>query len=322
MTTPTFSVIVAVYQAADVVADAVASALAQTFPPLEVVVCDDGSTDDVAGALTGFDERVRLVRIDHAGVAAARNAAVRVATGDFVVLLDADDVWLPRRLEAIAGVLAAQPDVDLVTTDAVLLDDGRVVGRFYDTTEFAHDEQRLAILDRNYVLGHVAVRRSRFLAIGGFDERLHCAEDWDLWIRLLLDGSRLALVDEPLSEYRARAGSLTADRVQALWARVATLEKTRTNPHLTAGERDALDEALARHRRRAQLVEAESALRAGGWSARRASLAVARNRDHGPRTRAKAATGAVAPGLAARWLDRRATTTGRTWLRRGGPRGD
>src|SRR5919106_6197910 len=90
---PTFSVLVPAYQAAETIGEALDSALGQTAPPLEVIVCDDGSTDDLDGALASYTERIVLLRKQKGGAASARNAAARAASGDFVALLDADDEY-------------------------------------------------------------------------------------------------------------------------------------------------------------------------------------------------------------------------------------
>ena len=137
---PSLSVIVAAYQAAEVIGDAVGSALGQTVPPLEVIVCDDGSTDDLAGALAPFGDRVRLLRQANGGEAAAKNAAAAAASGDYVVVLDADDVFEPERLEALGACLAARPDLDLLTTDGWVELGGRRVRRVY------HEGFRLSLI--------------------------------------------------------------------------------------------------------------------------------------------------------------------------------
>ena len=118
--TPTFSIIVAAYQAADTIGDTLASAFAQTLPPREVVVCDDGSTDDLDGALRPFRDRITLLRQENRGEGAAKNAAARAASGDFVVILDADDVFDRRRLEALGELAVARPYLDVLTTNALL----------------------------------------------------------------------------------------------------------------------------------------------------------------------------------------------------------
>src|SRR5918995_4101698 len=84
---PTFSAIIAAYQAADFVCDAIESLLAQTLPPIEIVVCDDGSTDDLAGALAPYRDRLVFLRKENGGEASAKNAAAKAASGDFIAIL-------------------------------------------------------------------------------------------------------------------------------------------------------------------------------------------------------------------------------------------
>lgn len=145
---PTFSVIIAAYEASKFIGAAVESALSQTRPPHEVVVCDDGSTDDLAGALRPYVDRIRLLRQENRGEGAAKNAAARAATGDFVVVLDADDRFFPERLEALGELASLRPDLDILTTDALMAnDDGRVLGRYqHDQATFVTGDQRLGIL--------------------------------------------------------------------------------------------------------------------------------------------------------------------------------
>ena len=130
---PLVSVVVPTYNRAALVVAAVRSALAQTWTRLEVVVVDDGSTDDTAAALAALaDDRVRYVRQDNAGVSAARNRALAEARGDLVAFLDSDDSWLPWKLEAEVAVLDRHPDAGLVWTDMCAVDDaGRVVSERY-----------------------------------------------------------------------------------------------------------------------------------------------------------------------------------------------
>ena len=125
---PTFSVVIATYNSAATIAEAIESALAQTLPPLEVIVGDDGSTDHTAAALEPYWERIRYFRQEHRGVASARNAALGMARGEFFAVLDADDAYLPERLEALAALSAVRPDLDLLSTDLVYEVDGRPVG--------------------------------------------------------------------------------------------------------------------------------------------------------------------------------------------------
>jgi glycosyltransferase involved in cell wall biosynthesis len=111
---PTVSVIIPTYNSAALVTAAVQSALAQTLPPAEVIVVDDGSIDDTRQRLSTY--RARYLHQLNQGVAAARNHGLREASGDFIAFLDADDVWHPRKLELQIAAIAANPDLVLLGT--------------------------------------------------------------------------------------------------------------------------------------------------------------------------------------------------------------
>jgi GT2 family glycosyltransferase len=300
---PTFSVIVGAFQAAETVGEAVDSALAQTLPPHEVIVCDDGSTDDIVGALRRFGDRIRLLRHDHRGPGAAKRTASEAASGDFVVILDADDAFHPRRLEALGEAAAARPDLDLLTTDAVYEVDGVVVHRCYGSeSEFVTEDQRRAILQANFIFGAAAIRRASLFEVGGFDPSLPRLDDWDCWVRLLLAGSAAGLVYEPLYRYRIYRGSLSFDRAADLREQVRMLERARGNPHLRPDEQPLLARAIAAAKTSALDAEAEDAVRHERPGRRRllASLAIARGVP--TQRRGEAIAALVAPGLAARRL--------------------
>ena len=302
---PTFSVIIPAYQAAAFVADAVASALDQTAPPLEVVVCDDGSTDDIDGALAPFSDRIVLVRQENRGLPAAKNAAARAASGDFVAILDADDVYLPERLEALGALGAQRPDLDIITTDVAIEADGEVLARLSDGNPFEVDDQRAAILRRNFIWSGAAVRRSRLQELGGFDEDVDCADDWDCWRRFIFAGSRIGMVDLPLARYRIRPDSMTSSRARDLRGQVDVISRALAGGQLTARERSIAEETLRRTVPRAAHLTAVESIRAGAPKARRDALALARTAGVGWRRRLGGVAGAVAPSLARRVLDRR-----------------
>ncbi len=304
---PTFSIVIPAYQASAFVGDAVASALAQTVAPREVIVCDDGSTDDLATALAPYGEWIVVLRRPHRGVAAARNAAVETASGEFVVMLDADDVYEPSRLEALGELAAARPDLDILATDLWLEDTVAERDRFYDTLGFPLADQRLAILEACFV-SCPAMRRTRVLEERGFDESLAVAEDWDLFMRLILGGSRAGLVPEPLVRYRRHLSSSTADRARSLWGRVRVLEKAQSHPTLTRGERVFMARCLSRARTRARLHEAQARALSRGTDVRRSLVTLALAHETPAATRFVAAAAAVAPRPAATvlaWEERR-----------------
>jgi hypothetical protein len=312
---PTFTVVIAAYNAAGTIAEAVDSALAQTMPALEVIVCDDGSTDGIATALQPYGDRVMYLRKQRGGAASARNAALEHAKGEFFAVLDADDAYLPRRLEALTELAVARPDLDILCTDAFLEVDFRVVERFGEACPFEIVNQRSAILERCFC-AWPAVRQATLVAAGGFDESLHTGSDWECAIRLVHSGAVAGVVDEPLYRYRLHDRSVTADRVRTLRDRVAFLERIRQTYDLGVGERAALARSLRRQRASLALTEAEAALRARSRHARSRAFAAARTRSVGLRSRAAAFAAALAPRAAARALERRDTHDGRSRLRR------
>jgi glycosyltransferase involved in cell wall biosynthesis len=311
-------VIVAAYEVADVIGDALDSIREQTLPPLEVIVCDDGSTDNLERALDPYRGEITILRKENGGEASAKNAAAAAASGDFVAILDADDVYFPGRLAALSELARARPDLDILTTDAYLVVNERRVRRNYDRGwEFEVDDQRRAILQRNFVFGHAAVRRELLLEHGGFDESILWTTDWELWLRLILAGSRAGCVDEPLSLYRLRETSLTAQRRDLLLGKLATLEKARSNPDLRDAERPVLEDSLAAYRHQLGLMDLRDSLAAGRSDARSRAVELLRAPGQRFRSRVALAAMAAAPAASGRLLRRRADGF---WVGAGGVR--
>lgn len=304
---PSFSVVIAAYQAEATVAHAVRSAQQQTYPPLEVIVCDDGSTDATAEQVRALGaSSVRLICQSNRGEAAAKNAAVAAAVGEFVVVLDADDTFMPRRLEALAFLASAYPHLDVLVTDAFLEVDGKVVRRAYhDGWPFETQDQRTEILRRNFILGLSAVRRSRWLEIGGFDEQVALTTDWDFFQRLLHSGSAAGFVDVPLAHYRLTPGSLSSDRIGMARSRVATLDRARARGGLLAHELAALEQALVVERSALLQRQLRRALAERTPDARGFARRICLGRGQALRERSKALAALVSPELAVLWQHRR-----------------
>jgi hypothetical protein len=188
-----------------------------------VIVGDDGSTDQTAAALEPYRERIRYFRQEHRGVAATMNAALELAQGQFFAVLGADDAYLPERLEALASLSAARPDLDLLCTDLVYEVDGRSVGRFEETCPFDVSDQRTAVLDRCFC-AVPALHRTALIRDGGFDESMRSGSDWECAIRLIHSGAAAGPVEYTLYRYRIHRGSLIADRLSTLRERVAFLQ--------------------------------------------------------------------------------------------------
>jgi hypothetical protein len=315
---PSFSVIVAAYQVADVIGEALESIRRQTLSPLEVVVCDDGSTDDLDHALAPYRDEIVLLRKENGGEASAKNAAAAAAKGEFVAILDADDVYLPQNLEALSELAQRRPDLDILTTDGLIVANGVEVRRVYDDSwSFEVEDQRTAILQRNFVFGLAAVRRERLLEHGGFDESIRWTTDWDLWLRMILDGAAVGCVDEPLALYRLRETSLTAQRRDLLLGKLTTLEKARDNPALREEERPVLEASRRSYRCDLSLLDLQAAVAAGERGTTRRALSLLRAPDLNPRRRLELVAIAAAPRVAGRVLRHRAASA---WTGGGGTR--
>lgn len=307
---PSFSVIIAAYNVADVIGDALGSLREQTLPPFEVIVCDDGSTDELEAALEPYRGEIQLLRKENGGEASAKNAAAAVASGDFVVILDADDTFFPERLAEMGALAQERPDLDILTSDGLLVAGERVVRHVYDRTwRFEVDDQRRAILQRNFIFGLTAVRRELLLEHGGFDETILWTTDWDLWLRLILAGAHAGCVDRPLALYRLRETSLTARRRELLLGKLSTLEKARRNPHLLEAERPVLEDSLAAYRRDLALMNLRAAVAAGNRGVRSDALVLLRARGYSPRVRLQVAGMGAVPGVYGHLLRRQAASS-------------
>ncbi|HEX6455162.1 MAG TPA: glycosyltransferase family A protein [Solirubrobacterales bacterium] len=301
--------VITAYEAAGTVAAAVESALRQTLPAREVIVVDDGSEDDLEAALRPFGDRIRTIRRENGGGAAARNTGWRASEADFMAVLDADDRYHPRRLEVIAELARRRPELDLITTDARLLLGDEPLGTLAARTPFVEDDQRTAIFDSCFLGGWPAIRLSRLESIGGFDESFRIAYDWDCWLRALLDGAVAGFCQEAYYDYVVHEGSLSSSRAASLWERARLLEKATRNPGLRDEERPALERALRMHRSRAVMADVQNTLYGSGPRRRLAGHAIAPRLDL--RARETALLAAAAPGLARRLVPRDRSLTKR-----------
>ncbi|MDX6654125.1 MAG: hypothetical protein QOH18_835 [Solirubrobacterales bacterium] len=307
---PSFAVIVPAFEAEKTIGEALQSAFDQTLPAAQVIVCDDGSADRTAAIAESFGERVTLIRQENRGPSAARNAAIAAADTDWVVNLDADDTLLPRNLAARTELLAADPGLEIIATDGLVEVDGIVQRHLYGPSwQFESGDQRRGILERCFIISW-AVRRRSLLAAGGFDPGLTHAEDWECFIRMILGGARAGFVDEPLSRYRLRPGSLSNQAVRLQEGHVQAMRKTAADERLTDLERNRVLAAVGSYEAELRLARLREAVLEGGSAARAEARKALRRADTPLPTRAKAGLALLAPGLARRVASRRGRDTG------------
>jgi glycosyltransferase involved in cell wall biosynthesis len=207
---PNVSVVIPAYNPGRMVSMAVESVLTQTRPAREVIIIDDGSTDDAAAALTRFGDRVRVVRQENLGVAAARNRGAWETAGDLIAFLDADDEWLPEKLERQVALFEGEPSLGLVHCGYEEIDvNGRSQGRSIQGRR-GDDVWREMLLFEPSVLGGGSgslISRRAFEEVGGFDRRLSTSADWDLYFRIARRHP-VNFVPEVLMRYRVHGGNM------------------------------------------------------------------------------------------------------------------
>jgi len=245
----TVSVVIPTHDRGRVVVEAIESALAQTHPPLEVIVVDDGSTDDTVERVGRLrDARVKYLRRSHAGVSAARNAGIAAATGDLVAFLDSDDLWKPDKVEAEIAALARYPSAGGVFSDLEKVDGATFVPSFMRRTRvfsrlLAARAYREGLLLSARALSlcllqevpiktpALTVRRSALERVGGFNEAWTSSEDWEFLLRFARRES-LVYVDRPLAVIRISADSLRRrdqERGELMMLRLLASERRRVS---------------------------------------------------------------------------------------------
>jgi glycosyltransferase involved in cell wall biosynthesis len=204
------AVVIPTYNYGQYIAEAIDSILHQTLAPVEVVVVDDGSTDNTAEIVVHFGDRIKYIRQDNAGVSAARNRGVKESSAELIAFLDADDIWEPTKLEKQVARFAGDSEVGLVHCGMREFDSetGRTIAWHLDGGEgwVAND---LLLWEKRTVVGPggtIVVSREAFEGSGGFDSQMKVSEDLDLCYRIA-KRHKFAFVPEPLVNYRSHSAA-------------------------------------------------------------------------------------------------------------------
>ncbi len=231
---PRVSVIIPTFNRGRFLEEAVDSVLAQTFADFELIVVDDGSTDDTRERLQRYGQQLTRVRQPNRGVSAARNKGFERSTGELIALLDSDDLWRPAKLARQVAFFDAHPDAQICQTEEIWIRHGKRVN-----PKKRHHKPSGWIFEPSLALclvspSAVMLRRGLLEAMGGFDESLPACEDYDLWLRISFRYP-IGLIDAPLvikrgghADQLSAAPGLDRYRIRSLDKILATGELTRS----------------------------------------------------------------------------------------------
>ncbi len=232
------TVIIPTYNRAWCLPEAIDAVLAQTYRDYELIVVDDGSTDETASILTGYDDKIRRIRQANRGVSAARNLGVQKSRGALIAFLDSDDLWQPGKLARQVAFFDRQPEAMICQTEEIWIRRGRRVN-----PKQRHRKPSGWIFEPSLALclvspSAVMMRRELLEEMGGFDETLPACEDYDLWLRVSLRHP-IHLIEDPLVVKRGGhadqlSGAAGLDRF-----RIRSLDKILARENLTPSQRQA-----------------------------------------------------------------------------------
>ena len=225
---PSVSVIIPTYQRPHLVSQTIESVLAQTYTDYEIIVVNDGSTDNTKEVLASFGDKITVINQENQGVAAARNTGIMAARGRYIAFLDHDDLWQPNKLKKQIACLESHPNFGLVYSDMFYFND---VGLFPDTYAKLYPvppvQHCWTLFVRNTIptCSVVVVRRECLDDVGLFDETMPPCDDYDLWLRLI-EKWPICFINEPLVYYRRSADQQSQNEEGMLLSWLRVKEKT------------------------------------------------------------------------------------------------
>lgn len=261
---PAVSIIMPAYNVAEYIGVALDSIFNQTFTDYEVIVVNDGSpdTEELERVLGPYLDRIVYLKQENRGLSGARNTAIGAARGRYIALLDSDDFWDRDYLSVQVDRMEGDPTIDVLYADAFIFGDSPIAGKTYMEICPSEGEVTLErlIKEECHVMVSVLARREAVVRAGLFDESLRSAEDFDLWLRMVDRGNRIAYHRRPLVHYRRRRDSLSADETGLFKSIIRVFDKAECAMSLSPGEHKALEERRAFYRAKLQLSEGKKAL--------------------------------------------------------------
>lgn len=281
---PSISVIIPAFNVSQYISEALDSVFNQDFNDFEIIVVNDGSHDTVEleRVLEPYQERIIYLKHENKGASATRNTALRIARGKYIAFLDADDVWLNNKLSEQVEFIQSG-SYDLVYADAFLIGESPWPPgtTFMDKSPSVGEVtlESLLALGCCVLTSTVLAKRQAVLDAGMFDEQVRCTEDFDLWIRMALSGNRFGYQREVLAQYRYRADSTSASRLNQQENALRVLDLVRTRKNLTEREREALERTATKIGSVVSLERGKSMILRGDFRAARQLLSDARKQS-------------------------------------------
>lgn len=244
---PLVSVIIPVFNREDVIARAIRSVLDQTYEALEIIVVDDGSTDQTVETCKEFGDRIRLIHQENAGPAAARNRGIYHSRGEYIAFLDSDDEWYPRKIEKQVR-FSMNGELPVVITDSEINHPDHTDTTFQKSLfskELKADNKQVMhlfnwILIQNFIhLSTVLIKKESLVGAGLFDETMWIAEDTDLWLRVSRT-NRVGVLNEVLAKRDVRPDKLSGDKIKEFEGRVYSFLKLLNQKKLSDAERKSV----------------------------------------------------------------------------------
>jgi glycosyltransferase involved in cell wall biosynthesis len=245
---PQISVVIPTFNCAEYLATAIDSVLAQTFRDLEVIVVDDGSTDETRSVVGAYGDRILYIRTENRGAASARNQGLQACSGEYLAFLDADDWWEPTKLAEQMSALADDGDAGLVYCDMhVHYDDGTTLDSFLSNKSYACSGYVFDQLMQSQFIfpSTVLLKMSCVREVGTFDESMQSLEDCDFLLRFCYRW-KVAMVPKPLVHRRQREGSLTSNEAFRTRYLITFHEKALQLPSLSGSRIRHFEQRLSR----------------------------------------------------------------------------
>lgn len=237
---PEVSIIMPAYNAGKYIEESIQSVLNQTHQNWELLIVNDGSTDNtqiIAESYAAKDPRVKLINQVNSRLGAARNKGIQNALGDWIAFLDSDDLWTSLKLEKQMLVSKEFPDVDMIYTDGWVFHDGNFNNLIpYSTITGKYTSENMYVLEyeTNYIpVLSAIVKKDMVNKVGFQEEIIQCCEDWDYWLRMAINGATFYGINEKLFYYRRHDSNMSSNSVTMRLAQASILIKNYYPSYIT-----------------------------------------------------------------------------------------